>query len=520
MEDNNSNVFFEVMGKLITDRFENPQMKLGQSDANLMYSRWQYERTFLDWFLWTTLYTQSWVFRNAVDKMSNAMVSDIQIESDAEPTEINNVIELYEHYKPDLKHLVRQAKIYGGSAAAMLMQETIGSSEEPLDIDRVKKGTKLTLFVRDRWQGLMWEETAGFEALGTPDFGKHKYYKFQITGDTGNKLDEIKFHYSHVLRCGNRPATQFTKYQLTGWDLPEGQHILDELTRDETTRASIASLVAKSLIEVVKMPGIRGLFSGISGDMGGANSASRTELANRVKAITDYRNFNNLAFLDQKDEYQQFQLSNMTGIADILIQQRKHVAGATEIPEMILYGNADKTGLIFQSDGTKTPELEVFQQTIDNQTDMNVRPIMDKLLPILWKIANGTEMPEGTTYQFLPVFRESQTQKLERAALVVNTARTLFDTGVFSEQDVAIEVRQHAKATGFGTNLTDEKISKLSDEPKPIQMRVTENKMIENPPGDKDKKDPDDKKPVRKQQKVNKNNTARQYKFERRGGKR
>jgi len=481
-----------AIANMLTDNFGNPRMKIGNADQNMNWSKWQYTRTFLDWFLWTTLYTQSWVFRNGIDKKSDATVADLEIDSDAEPTDINNVIALYDFYKSDLKYLLKQGMIYGGAAAAMLIEGQMFDTESLLEISKIKKNAKMSLYIKDRWQGLQWEDTAGYEALGTHDFGKHKFYKFYITGDTGQNIEFSKHHYSRVLRCGNRAAVQFTKYQLTGWDLPEGQHLLDELTRDETTRASIASLLSKALIEIIKMPGIRGLFSGISGDLGSNSISSRQELESRIKAVVDYRNFNNLSFMDKEDEYSQFQLSNITGLADILQQQRRATSGAMEIPEMILYGSADVKGLIFQQDGSSSPEIEIYQQIINNRQDYILRPIMDKLLPVLWRLANGKDMPEGTTYNFLPVFKESQTAKLERAGLVVNNIEKLVNMGVYSVKDAAVELRQFSKPTGFGTNLTDEIINSLPD---------------------------DRHSQARKEHKVNKNN-ATKFKFETRGGKR
>ena len=84
MDDNNkADWLTSAIADLLTDNFGNPRMKIGNADENLSWSKWQYTRTFLDWFLWTTLYTQSWVFRNGVDKKSDATVADIEIDSDA-----------------------------------------------------------------------------------------------------------------------------------------------------------------------------------------------------------------------------------------------------------------------------------------------------------------------------------------------------------------------------------------------------------------------------------------------------
>ena len=66
-----------------------------------------------------------------------------------------------------------------------------------------------------------------------------------------------------MLRYENRTAPQLIKCgQLQGWGYAEGSHILNELSRDDQLKSAITSLVNKSLIEVVKMSGMRGVFMG------------------------------------------------------------------------------------------------------------------------------------------------------------------------------------------------------------------------------------------------------------------
>lgn len=465
---------YKVFGSRdLRDQFTNTQMKIGNADLNINEGGWDYERNFLNWFLWTKLYNESWVFRNGIDKKSDATVSELEIDSTAEPTEIDNVIVEYQKHVSDLKYLLSQSAVYGGAASLMLIEGFINEEhmKEELDISRIPKGAKMSLLTRDRWNGLQWEGKAGLEALGTSDFKSFKYYKFYMQGeqDTSNNKDDkdvfLKAHFSYVLKGRNRKATTYTRYQLSGWDMPEGHHMLTELRRDETIRGSAASLVAKSLLEVVKMAGIRGLISGIAGNVGGDNGSSAQELEARIAGISNYRNFNNLVFMDEKDEYEQFQFNGFAGIADILQQQKKFTAGAMEIPELILYGSMETKGLMFMDDGSLGPEIEIYQQMLNNRQDYILRPIMDKLIRVLWRIANGTDMPEGTTYKFLPVFKESQTAKLDRTKVLVETMDIALKNGSISPKVAAQEYRQLSKQTGVFTNLTDDIINKMSDEP-------------------------------------------------------
>lgn len=502
----------------MNDQFTNTQMKIGQADPNLSFSEFRYERTFLNWFLWTNLYASSWVFRNGIDKKSDGAVTNIDISAESEPQKIDRVVVLYEKLKPDLKKLLKQGAIYGGAAALMLIEGNIEEAAlaTKLDISRIKKGAKMSLHIKDRWNGLSWQGTAGHEALGTSDFKKNEFYKFQMSGDTGGgDTGTLTAHYSNVLRCGNRTTTQYTKFQLSGWDMPEGQHMLQELMRDETTRASVASLIPKALIEIIKMPGIRSLFSGISGDLGGDNSESRAELDSRLSALTDLRNFNNMSFLDKDDEYSQFQLTALQGLGDILEKQRRNTAGALEIPEMILYGSADTKGLIFTGDGSNAPEVEIYQQTLNNRQEYILRPIVDKLLPILWKIANGEDMPEDVTYEFLPLFKESQTAKLERSSLVIANVVKLVEAGIMSPKVAAQEIKQYSKTTGFGSNVTEQVINGMSEE----IISLAEQNQLNNIDNEESQNKDKDKKKEKKENKQTKQTKQNRTTFTKRSGK-
>ena len=456
--------------------FNNTQMRLGASDDGLSQSEWVYNRNFLNWKMWTTMYETSWVFRNGIDMKANASVTDISIEtSGATPSEIDQVVLAMRRLSPDMKHLVGQGMVYGGAAAAILIDDVLDDilDGKSLDMNKIKKGSKISLYIRDRWNGLSWEGKATFSAIGTSDFNKPMTYVFSMVDDDktedkndhanmGENENQVNIHHDYVLRCENRKPTKYTSYQLNGWGLPEGHHLLQELQRDATTRATIASLVKKSLIEVFHMAGIRGLFSGMSGMAEGDNSGATAEMQARLESITRFRDINNASFLDKEDEYKQFQFSAFAGLADILHQQRKATSGAMQIPEMLIYMSADQKGLIFTDDGP-SPEIEVFQTVITDKQDKDVRPIMDKILPIVWKATLGTDIPDDISYTFLPIFQESKKMRMDRAEVVVDMVTSLVEGGIISPQMAAIEIKEQAKSTGFGTNFTDEYINTLPD---------------------------------------------------------
>ncbi|RLI52000.1 hypothetical protein DRO61_00930, partial [Candidatus Bathyarchaeota archaeon] len=367
-------------------------------------------------------------------------------------------------YKADLVYGVKQGRIFGGAAGLLLIDTMLEEDElkDRIDYSKITAKSKMSIFTRDRWNGLEYRGAAmEKEDIGTTDFGKTEIYGFLLDspGNTTAAGKRFDAHHTHVLRFGNRKPPKFTQYQLSGWDLPEGQHIYAELTRDETTRAAVASLIAKSVLEVIHMEGMQGLFSGIAGgnDDEEAQAQKLEILQAKLEMVTRFRNNNSLTFLDKDDIYEQFQISNLSGLAEILNKQQDNVSGAVEIPRVILYGET-KGGI-----GSDQPaELVIYSDTINAKQEEVVRPLLNKLLPILFRMA-GSDMPIDTTFIFLPIFEKSDDDKQTHATKVVDKVTKLLDYDLILPSKALEEVRQSAKYTNFGTNFTAEDVTRLQE---------------------------------------------------------
>jgi hypothetical protein len=89
-------------------------------------------------------------------------------------------------------------------------------------------------------------------------------------------------------------------------------------------------------------------------------------------------------------------------------------------------------------------------------------------------------MPEGTTYTFLPVFKESQLDKLKKVEILTKSLVNLIDSNVYTPQMAAQEIRQFSKQTGFGTNIVDKIIAQIPDTfAKDLQKELQESKVEE-----------------------------------------
>ena len=87
----------------------------------------------------------------------------------------------------------------------------------------------------------------------------------------------------------------------------KGKNIFKGFSFSNTTEGG------KSLLEIVKVSGMRGMMSGLS--MG--NSGAQAQLGAQLSAINNYRNINDLVLIDKDDEYDRKE-RQLNGLNDLL----------------------------------------------------------------------------------------------------------------------------------------------------------------------------------------------------------
>ena len=269
----------------------------------------------------------------------------------------------------------------------------------------------------------------------------------------------MKIHHDYILRYEHRTAPQLVKNgMLQGWGYAEGAHILNELTRDDKFKATINSLVDKSLIEVIKMSGMRGVFMG-------SDSANDVQLTKRLEMVNWGRTYNSLTFLDKDDEYQQNQFSGLAGLADLLEKNMWLVAAALDM-QGILFGDL-KGG--FSND---TEALERYDETIQGRCESYVRPVFEKFLWVMYKKL-GIE--EGIEFTFNSLVADAMNDKrMESLKNFVELCDTLLGAGVFDPKLYAKSVQTYIEKGTIDFGLTDEVIEKLDNSDEMENIKIDE----------------------------------------------
>jgi len=387
------------------------------------------------------MYNDSWVFAKAIDKPAEDQIScgiTLNLKD-----KVEDVMTEYRIHQPELINLVRWGRLFGGAVSVVLLSDTKNKDlVKPISQSEINAKTKIRLYTTDRWYGVAQHGNKMVTDLSSVDYGKPMYY--DITFANGQTYT---VHHSRVLRYEHRTAPRLIKDgYLQGWGYAEGSHILAELSRDDKLKSAISSLVNKSLIEVIKMSGMRGIFNGAIDKKGEAQLAKRLEMVNWG------RTFNSLTFLDKDDDYQTSEF-NVGGLSDLLEKSMRLVAAAEDMSG-ILFGDLDGG---FSAD-------EVAMERYDNVNHTNceayIRPVLEKFLPIIG--AKFGIKKEDISFEFNSLLMKKQDEKrLSSLQSFQSIVSQLVSDGMLSISKGAKAIQTYTQKGVIDFGLDDKSIEEL-----------------------------------------------------------
>lgn len=422
----------------VRDHYGNSLASVGSEDRVQSFSSYGFSADTLNWPLWLALYNDSWVFRRAIDKPAqDEVTAGFTLHGDGD---YSKVYRLYGRYKNDMAELLQWGALFGGAIAVMLFDgHGYQDLAKPLSKERIK-GKRMKLYVVDRWYGVSPSEEL-VSNMKDIDYGKPKWY--EVTMADGRSYT---VHHSWVLRYEHRTAPRLIKCgQLQGWGYAEGSHIINELARDDQLKTSITSLVNKSLIEVIHMAGMRGVFMG-------TDKGNETQLRKRLEMVNWGRTYNSLTFLDKDDQYEHFELTGLSGLAELLEKNMWLISSALEM-QGILFGDL-KGGLSQESDA-----FARYAKTIKRRCEAYFRPALYKLLKVLFIVCGIQEAPD---FDFDSLDKDEDCKKrIGTISELANLLSKMMADGVISKYQYARVIKDFVNDGAMNISFSDELINKL-----------------------------------------------------------
>lgn len=436
--------------KLTLDEFVNPLARSGAGMPNLLEAtEYPLTRFTQNWQVLNSLYRSHWVVQKIINTIPQDMMKNgYDLQSDINPDQIQKISKIIRQTRLHSKILngLYWGRLYGGAAGIIMIDGEADRMDEPLDLDRVMPGAFKGLLIMDRWSGIIPSADL-ITDITDPDFGMPEYYEVTLPEGQG----VIQLHNSRVCRFSGREMPYLEKLAENYWGTSEMEHVFSELKKRDNVSWNIALLTFMANIRVMKIDGMEQLLA-YGGDK------SQQALYNTLEGLNMMLNNNGIQILGKDDSYESHQYT-FSGLGEVYDRFMMDVSGACGIPVTKLFGRSP-AGM----NSTGDADMDNYYDTIEQSQESQLRPVLDKLLPIVCMSALGA-VPDDLDYIFNPVRRPSNDEKQSLGSQQTAAVVQAYTAGLVSEKTALRELQGSSKLTGMWTNITDKQIEAASDQP-------------------------------------------------------
>lgn len=434
----------------VQDAYSNPLANLGYGADNLAESIvYPIERKTFDYQTLNSLYRNDWVAGKVIDIVAQDMTKmGIELEVEQEPEYMQKFQKYINKINLQSKLLegLKWGRLYGGAVGVIIVKNQEDLSK-PLDLDNIWLNDFRGLLILDRWTGVS-PSLELVTNINSVDFGLPKYYKI-LTGTQETKdLEELIVHHSRVVRFTGRELPKIEKISNMYWGMSELERIFYELNKKNNLGSNIESLSFRANLIHRKIDNYEQMMFGSNPKVSQSFDAQNKILSNNAMLITGL-----------KDELNSFQFSGFDGMDSVYQSFMLDVAGACEIPATRLFGRSPQ-GM----NSTGESDLQMYYESIREKQEIHLKPIWDKLLPIIFLSSWGF-IPDNYSYSFTPIRQPSEEERKNLAQNITGSIINAFQSGLISQKVALKELKQSSSYSGMWTNITDEDINNADDMP-------------------------------------------------------
>lgn len=320
-------------------------------------------------------------------------------------------LEKFKRVERDLKvrasvnEALKWARLYGGAAIIMNVNDGLGELSDPLDVGAIREGDLESLIVVDRWdltpQGVnTWDVSEGFRL---PDI-------YQLSGGS-------RVHHSRVIRFDGYklPWDEFQRNNYWGGSIVE--RVYDDVLNTKITTQSIASLIFEASVDVIT---VKDLFNRIMNQKGLDSLIKRFQLANVTKSI------NKALVIDQDNETFTRHATNFSGLPSLISEFLSVVAAGADIPATRMLGQSAK-GFSATGEG----DLDNYYDMISSKQETDLYDALTKLDEVLVPSVFGRPV-EDWDFEFNPLQQMDEKEISEINKSDTESAKLALESGVIT----------------------------------------------------------------------------------------
>lgn len=322
-----------------------------------------------------------------------------------------------------LMHAMARARLYGGAALVIGVKKQPWDQE--LDVDKVGKGDLVFVHMCTKYNlsaGPMVRD------ITSPWYGEPEYYErsdspittpgLQLKSSEDVRIPTgLQIHPSRVVRLIGQEYPDQDR-AMDAWGDSALQPVIDAIKHAGLVVGSVAALVAKASVDIIKVPG---LSQALSTNAGTAQMIERWSNANVAKSVV------NAVLIDEKEEWQQVTAS-FASLPQTLQMYLGIVAGAADIPATRLLSKSPDG-----QNSTGDSDIRNYYDRLSADQVMHMKPLLSRLDEVLLRHTLGTRDPK-ISYDWNPLWQMDEPQKADVAYKKANAHKIDVDTGLIAPE--------------------------------------------------------------------------------------
>ena len=293
------------------------------------------------------------------------------------------------------------------------------------------------LYILDRWQGITPNMELVFEG------GDPVPESYSITDARGRTV--VNVHHSRVVRFTGRDLPFLERVAEMYWGESEVEALYKDVVAHDNVSANMAALTFQANINTMEVKGLEQLFSI------GSSQAQR-RFWNVMQAQSVLRSNFGTQLVEQGNQIRNTQYT-FTGLQEVYESMCLNLCGASHYPVTKLFGRSP-AGM----NATGESDLKNYYDYVGSQREAKVRPVLQKLLPVLALSAWG-EAPDDLEVTFPPLWTPTATETAEIALKKAQAIRDTFQAGLFQADTAMKELKKLEEETGMFGSISDEEVN-------------------------------------------------------------
>lgn len=425
------------------DAFSNPIARLGFGTQDLLQAtEYPLTRKTQNHQLLTSLYRDNWIVQNIISTIPDDMVRKwYALKSSVAPEYVDSLqrLERSTHLRKSIIEGLYWGRLYGGAAGIILLRGQEDFSQ-PLDYDLVLQGSFLGLQILDRWSGI-YPELGLVTDPADQDFCLPEYYTV-VDEERGVRVSKV--HHSRVIRFIGRELPHYEKVSELYWGESEIESIYGELVKRDNVSANIAALTFRANINYMETDSLDQMLAV-------NNVEAQRRFWKTMQAQSAIESNFGTRLVNKGDVMHNTQYT-FTGLPEVYDRVMMDVAGAARTPVTKLFGRSP-AGM----NSTGESDMNNYYDYIDGLRENQLRPILERLLPIMALSAWGT-IPEDLDLEFPPLRTPDSSQIADIVEKKSQSILAIYQSDLIDTSTAQMELKGLSEETGMFQSISDEMI--------------------------------------------------------------